>query len=150
MPRPIPVPVRETIFRLWQRGQDAPQIAASLGLPGSTVYRLLRRFRRDGAAGIPPDYRHPAADAAPPDAVRAALDLRREHPTWGAALIRVQLLDEAPQRPVPSERTLQRRFARADLAPAPAGRRPRGEAGRAASPHATWQMDAKEHIKLKK
>ncbi len=121
MPRPIPVPVRETIFRLWQRGHQAPRIAASLGVPGSTVDRLLQRFRRDGSAGIPPGYRNPVADTAPPDAVRAALDLRREHPTWGAALIRVQLLDEVPRRAVPSERTLQRRFARADLSPAPAG-----------------------------
>jgi transposase len=149
MPRPHPLPVRETIFRLWQQGQTAPQIAATLRLPGSTVYRFIHRFRRDGSAAIPPTYRHRADDVTPPDAVRAALDLRREHPTWGAGLIRVQLLLGAPDRPVPTERTLQRWFARNELSPAPAGRKPRAEAGRAASPHDTWQMDAKERIKLK-
>ncbi|MBV8317731.1 MAG: helix-turn-helix domain-containing protein [Planctomycetaceae bacterium] len=149
MPRPLPLPIREMMFRLWQQGHQAPQIAAALGLSRATAYRLLQRFRREGSEGIPPGYRHPAADAPPPDGVRAALELRRAHPTWGAALIRVQLLEDDPQRSVPSERTLQRWFARADLTPAPAGRRPRARTLRATAPHETWQMDAKDHIKLK-
>lgn len=148
MPRPLPVPVRQAIFRLWNQGRQAPQIAASLGVPGSTVYRLIQRFRRDGSAGIPPSYHNPSAGAAPSDVVKEALDLRREHPTWGSEWIRIQLLDEAPQRPIPTDRTLRRWFVRTDLAPAPAGRRPKARADRAASPHDTWQMDAKEHIKL--
>lgn len=148
MPRPLPVPIREAIFRRWQQAQSAPEIAASLGVPVSTVYRFLQRFRRDGAEGIVPGYRSPAADIVPSDVVQAALALRREHPTWGAAMIRVHLLDEAPERSVPSERTLQRWFVRADLSPAPAGRRAQVATERATSPHERWQMDAKEHIKL--
>jgi transposase len=148
MSRPLPVPVREAIFRCWRQQQSASEIAAALEVPVSTVYRLLQRFRRDGSDGIAPGYRNRAADIVPPDAVQAALALRREHPTWGAAMIRVHLLDEAPERPVPSERALQRWFVRADLSPAPAGRKPRVETERAASPHERWQMDAKEHIKL--
>jgi transposase len=148
MPRPLAVPVREAIFRRWQEAQSASEIAGALGVPVSTVYRLLRRFRRDGSDGIVPGYRNPAADLVPPDAVQAALALRREHPTWGAAMIRVHLLDEAPERPVPSERTLQRWFVRADLSPAPAGSRPKVDVERATSPHERRQMDAKEHIKL--
>ena len=60
----------------------------------------------------------------------------------------MQLLQEAPGRTVPSERTLQRWFVRADLSPAPAGRPPRVDLDRATSPHEIWQMDAKEHIRL--
>ena len=77
------------------------------------------------------------------------MSLRQEHPTWGAGLIRVQLLLESPGRPVPSERTLQRWFVRAGLSPAPAGRPPRTRLDRATPPHETWQMDAKEHIRIK-
>src|SRR5512135_1086939 len=150
MPRPIPVPLRQAMFRLWQQGQRTGQIAAALGLPCSTIRRLLGRFRRDGRDGIVPDYHRPSAVAAtPPDVARAALRVRREHPTWGAGLIRVHLLQGMPGQAVPSVRTLQRWFERADLSPAPAGRRPQVERDRSTRPHETWQMDAKEPIRIR-
>jgi len=149
MPRPIPVPVRQAIHRLWQQGQQTGQIAASLGLPSSTVRRLLGRFRSRGAEAIAPDYRRPPVVAVPlPDATETALRLRRQHPTWGAGVIRVQLVQGMPGQLVPSVRTLQRRFAGAGLTQAKAGGRPRVHLARATVPHETWQMDAKEHIKL--
>ena len=125
MPRPTPVPIRQAAFRLWQQGRPTHEIAASLGLPRSTVRRLLARFRRSGLAGLVPSYGRPAtAPDQPPAAVQAALRLRREHPTWGAGLIRVHLLQGMPAAAVPSERALQRWFVKHDLGPAPAGRRP--------------------------
>ena len=150
MPRPIPVPIRQAIFRLWQQGRGTREIATAWKMPCSTVRRLLQRFCRHGRDGIVPDYRYRSATAAAPsEIVEAAVGLRREHPTWGAGLIRVQLLLEAPQRPVPSERTLQRWFVRAGLCPAPAGRPPRVNLDRATAVHETWQMDAKEHIRIR-
>ena len=149
MPRPIPVPVRQAMFRLWQQGQGTSDIAATLGLARSTVRRLLGRFRSNGSEGIAPDYhRPPLVEASSSGVEQAALRLRREHPTWGAGLIRVHLLQGMPGEPVPAERTLQRWFVRADLSPAPAGRRPRVDLARATVPHETWQMDAKEHIRI--
>jgi transposase len=149
MPRPSPVPIRQAMFRLWQQGQATRQIATSLGLPSSTVRRFLQRFRRRGIDGIPPDYHHLAAsETVPSELMQTAVRMRQEHPTWGAGLIRVQLLLEAPGRSVPSERTLQRWFVRADLSPAPVGRHPRANLTRATDPHETWQMDAKEHIRI--
>ena len=44
MPCPIPVPVRQIMFRLWQEGWNAPQLAERFGVSGPTVYRLLQRF----------------------------------------------------------------------------------------------------------
>jgi transposase len=150
MPRPIPVPIRQAMFRLWQKGRSARQIAESLGLPCSTVRRLLLRFRLHGTDGLSPDYWHPSVpQAVPSEPLQTAMSLRREHPTWGAGLIRVQLLLETPERPLPSERTFQRWFVRAGLSPAPAGRPPRSHLDRATAPHETWQMDAKEHIRIK-
>jgi transposase len=149
MPRPVSVPVRRAMFRLWQQGQATRQIATSLDLPASTVRRLLRRFRRSGLEGIPTAYHHPVAGATgPSEMMEAALGMRQEHFTWGAGLIRVQLLREAPGQPVPSERTLQRWFARAGLSPTPAGRPPRASLARATVPHETWQMNAKEYIRI--
>ena len=128
MPRPIPVPIRQAMFRLWQQGQATRQIATTLGLPASTVRRFLQRFRRRGLDGIPPDYHHRAAsEAVPSEMMRTAVSLRREHPTWGAGMIRVQLGLEALGESLPSVRTLQRWFLRADLSPAPAGRTPKSD-----------------------
>ena len=93
MPRPIPVPICQTMFRLWKQGCGTRQIVASLGLPCSTVRRLLRRSRLRDRDGISPDYRYRSASfTAPSEMVQTAVQPRREHPTWGAGLIRVQLL----------------------------------------------------------
>jgi transposase len=86
MPRPIPVPVRQAAFRLWQQGQTPRQIAEILGLADVSVRRLVRRFCLRGHDGIAPDYAPTPAAADPPSEIaRAALQLRREHPTWGPA-----------------------------------------------------------------
>ena len=42
MPRPTPVPVRLAVLRLWEQKQVPGQIAATLGLPCTTVRRLIR------------------------------------------------------------------------------------------------------------
>jgi hypothetical protein len=93
MPVPIPVPVRQAIARRAQGGESPPAIARALGLPVRTVYHLIARSRHGGAAGLAPGYRRgerPRTRAA--ERLRAAaLDLRREHPTWGAGLIRLRL-----------------------------------------------------------
>jgi hypothetical protein len=148
MPRAIAVPVRRVVVRRWQRGQTAAEIATALGL----VPRSVRHLLRQAAAGpdLTPAYdrcgRHrPAARQA---VYEHALELRRQHPTWGAGLIRVFLRDRFATRRVPGERTLQRWFRRAGLGPAPAGRRPRPPRGWAGRPHEAWQVDAAEELTL--
>ena len=150
MPPPILVPVRRAMFRLWEQGKTPAQIAQTLGLSRISVRRLVRRFRDRGVDSISPDYHraHPAT-ALDSDLAKTVIRMRREHPTWGAGLIRVVLLEEAPLGPIPSVRTLQRWLHQADLAPAPPGRRPGAAASRATLPHQTWQMDAKEQIKIR-
>jgi transposase len=147
MPRPIPVPVRRIIFRRWEQGQTAGQIAAVLSLPRATVRRLIRRFRQRGEGGLEPDYRR-TSHASASGLSDAVLRYRREHPLWGAELIRIHLLRQTWDEPVPSARTLQRWLLRAGLAPAPAGRPAKDNPARATMPHQTWEMDAKELIKI--
>jgi transposase len=151
MPRPLPVPVRHNVFRLWQAGDSAPSIAAELGLARRTVERLVRRFRQRGVGAIHPDYRPPQLPSRPSSATarRAALALRQEHPRWGAVLIRVLLRHRFADSSLPCPRTLQRWFRRAGLGPAPKGRHPVSRAYRRADrPHAVWQMDAAEQLLL--
>ena len=64
MPGPVPVPVRQAMFRLWQQGHATHQIATSLDIPASTVRRFLQRFRTRGVDGIPAEYHHRAATEA--------------------------------------------------------------------------------------
>jgi transposase InsO family protein len=151
MPRPVPVPVRQAIWNRFRDGQDGPTIARDLGVPPRTVRRLLLRFRPGDPEALVPSYgRCGAATPRPAEPlVQAARGLRREQPTWGAGLIRVMPRRDRPNEPVPATRTLRRWLLRAGLAPAPAGRRPAGEARRAVRPHEVWQMDAAELVPLR-
>ncbi len=149
MPRALPVPVRQAIWRRWQRPQSAATIAADLCLPLRTVYQLLQRFRQGGAAAVAPSYPSPPPSPANP-VQEAALRLRQQHPSWGAGFIRVNLDLQGATTPLPATRTLQRWFHRAGLGPAPRGRRPAAapRANRARRPHEVWQMDAVDRVAL--
>jgi transposase len=150
MPAPTPLPLRQAILRRHRRGEMATTIAQALGLRPPTVRKLLRRWRHHADGGLAPAYQ--ASDRPrSPDAQRLhdhALALRREHPTWGAGLIRVFLGRHDPPAQVPAERTFQRWFHQAGLGPAPKGRRPALHLDRATQPHAVWQVDAKERVRL--
>jgi transposase len=151
MGRAISVPQRQVIFQRAGLGHEARAIAADLGLNPETVRKLIARFRKAGAAAIAPDYSRCGANQtrrADADLIGAAMTMRREHPTWGAGIIRVILAERHPGRALPSERTIPRAFVRAGLNPAPAGRRRGGPGARAERPHETWQVDAADPMKL--
>jgi len=150
MPRPLPLPIRQAIWHRHQRGQNVMTIAHALRLAPRTVRHLVRRFQHQGNAALAPSYRYGSASSSDIDdeVQQQALALRRQHPTWGAGLIRVILRRQRAEA-LPSERTLQRWFHKGGLGPAPAGRRPMPNPQRAQVAHAVWQMDAKERVKLK-
>jgi hypothetical protein len=110
MPKPVPIPVRRKIFQLAGRGWPSARLAGQFGLPVRTVRHSLRRFHQRGEEAVRPDYHLPARlpQAYPDKARAAALALRREHPTWGAELIRVALGVRHPGRRRPTARTLRR------------------------------------------
>jgi hypothetical protein len=117
MPRAIPVPIRRDIVERHQAGQTLCSVARGLGMPYNTVRRRWRRYRRQGEAGLIPDYqRRGRPRASRLDRMyRAACWLKRHHPTWGARLIHDLLRQRWPDRTVPSPRSLQCRFRAARL-----------------------------------
>src|SRR4051794_21881303 len=99
MPAPVPVPIRQALAQRARAGETTAALAAAFGLPPRTVRHLLKRLRARGDAGLLPGYRPAAPPAhAYPEATRAAvLQARRDHPTWGAGVIRVALAEARPE-----------------------------------------------------
>lgn len=149
MPAPIPTPIRQVILARWQKGESVVALAEDLKLSVRTVYHLVRRFGQRGQQGLAPDYERCATKKTPTDSTmfQKAVDMRKQHATWGGGLIRV-LLKEQGDDACPSERTLQRWFRQTALSPAPPGRRPASDDQRAQEPHDVWQMDAVDQLRL--
>jgi hypothetical protein len=104
MPAPLPLPVREQIAGLHRDGLSAPAIALQLSLQPRTVRRLLASWRQA------PDPLHcsarPHGGGRPlhPDRLplrQSCLQLRRDHPGWGAGRICLELRQRHPDRPAP-------------------------------------------------
>ena len=146
MPAPVPLPIRQAMWRQWEQGATTTELSQAFDVAPRTVRNLLRRWHQRGEEGLTPDYHRPDSPSPQPGVV-LAVQLRRNHPRWGAGLIRVYLSIQGVQ-PLPAERTLQRWFRRARLAPAPPGRRPASSKPRATSPHEIWEVDAAEEILL--
>ena len=149
MPAPVPLPIRQALWNRHQQGASSTELAQAFGLSPRTVRGILQRGRQLGSQGLAPCRPGPATSARPEHPARTpALLLRREHPSWGAGLIRVMLQRQGIEA-LPAVRTLQRWFAKAGLGPAPQGRRPNMvKKWRATRPHETWQVDAAEDIAL--
>jgi transposase len=149
MPRALPFTLREQIVRLRQAGQTYAQIAASLQVKARSVEHLCKRYRARGEEGLSTDYSQcgPKQIAFDADIQQRALEMRREHPRWGGGLICLQLQELFAKRTLPCVRTLQRWFASAGLTPA-RRTRPPVERTRGEEPHAVWEVDAKERMRL--
>jgi transposase InsO family protein len=148
MPRALPDPLRQAIWRRHQEGETATAIALALALAARTVYRLLARFGLAGGASPAAYHRCGRRRSAGNEALRQqALALRRLHPTWGAGRILAELSKSTPLGGLPKRCTLKRWLAQAGLAPPHCHERP-PPAPRATRAHQIWQMDACEMILL--
>ena len=149
MPRAYPVDLRQAIVGRHRAGASLAAVAHEFDLSPWTVRTIWRRWRDRGDDGLVPDY---AACGRPgpryPGEVHAAaLALRRDHPGWGAGLIRVELAEGFPHQRLPHEATLRRWFRAAGLIP-PALPPRAPNPPRARSPHERWQLDATEQVRL--
>jgi transposase InsO family protein len=113
---------------------------------------LYEHFNRDGEKAIQPTYNHCGQNhpnSTPEEILSKARSLRKQHPKWGAGLIRLMIQPTQPDQHIPVARTLQRHFQRTGLAPAAPGPHPKENTTRATQPHQVWQVDASEQMKLK-
>lgn len=117
MPAAIDMALRRTIVRERAAGRSYASLARQFGLAYNTVRTVCRRYVQEGESGLVPHY-----DACGPKSVkhdrliyRAACALKRHHPRWGAALIRLKLEQRYSERPLPAVRTMQTWFKRAGL-----------------------------------
>jgi transposase len=148
MPVPIPVPKAEEVVARHHAGMGLPGIAETMGLSVWTVRDIWRRYRDRGS--VEPNYwacgrRGVRAERR---VYRGALWLKRQHPGWGAPLIRVLLAQKWPQAQVPHVRTLQRWFRQAGINRQRQGQQRVVTVERGPVPHAVWEMDSKVRIRL--
>lgn len=149
MPRAIPQPLRQELVRRHLAGEPLHQLAAALQLPYRSARGIWRRYRQRGEAGLVPDYARCGRSGPryPRTLQETALTLKREHPRWGAPLIRLHLQEQHPGQPLPRVRTLQLWFRQAGVQ-TPRTRRPSAPRQRAQQAHAVWQLDGKEGMRL--
>lgn len=137
---------REQLYALRSQGLTVKAISEQLSIPYGTVKNLCRRFKQDN--DLQPKYkncgRKPSADFDSPK--NRALELRRQHPKWGAPRIRVEMQLEGCM-PLPSIRVLQR-FFRQKEAYTPRNRNSQPPIGRSTAAHNIWEVDAKERFHL--
>jgi hypothetical protein len=151
MPGALPVTVRQQVIELKMKGSSLPSIAEEQQLSYVTLLRLWKRYKAAGTSGLTPHYNKcgPAAGSrCAPLIYRAALWLKRCHPHWGAALIRVILQDRYKDMSVPAERTLQHWFSTKKLYKLKSRFPVLSSSIPACQPHDVWQIDAKEKLCL--
>lgn len=104
---------RKSIVVLREAGKTHTAISEELSIPLSTVKLIWLRYKKDGEQGLSTNYHHSGVKTIRSNKLmcRAALWLRRLHPSWGAGRIRIGLLSRYSVEIIPSERTMQRWFA---------------------------------------
>jgi hypothetical protein len=145
------MPMRQQVAAGWRKGQTRIAIAEQFHLSYNTVCRICQRVSTQGPSALSPHYFNcgrRAAQGFQPLVYRAALWLKRLHPGWGAAFIVLKLKEHYKRKKIPSDRTLQRWFHRAGLYKA-RSRFPEHYDQWALKAQDTWQVDAKEKLRLK-
>jgi transposase len=148
MGQPLSMTLRLLLVEQHLQGHSLAQLARTHQLSYATVRALWQRFQARGREGLAPDYSPCGRPGPRPDdpLYRAARYLKFLHRFWGAPLIRLKL-EQRYGPAIPSVRTLQRWFKRDGLT-LPRKQLPQAEVAWAEAPHAIWQIDAKENLRL--
>ena len=117
-------------------GASVSEVAAQVGVSRQSVHAWVGRYLSEGVAGLADRSSRPRScpHQAPERVERAVIELRREHPRWGAKRIRMELLRRGlPWQPevrlaqaqVPSTSTINRILRRHGLVRKRPRKRPR-------------------------
>jgi hypothetical protein len=148
MPKPIPVAIRRQIVERRKQGEGLNRLAEDLSMPYESIRKVWRLYRREGR--LYPNYQACGKREvkASRRVYRAAIWLKRLHPTWGAPLIRQVIRDKWVDERVPHERSLQRWFIQAGVQPKKPKVEGQARYGRGTASHNIWEMDSREAIRL--
>jgi transposase InsO family protein len=120
-----------------------------------TGYKWLERYMKFGPAGLEELSRkpHDSPNATDPKIVKAILDFRRHHPTWGGKKILTNLHTREPNWELPCRSTVCDILKRNGLLPTRKYRRRIGHPGKPASsilaPNDVWSADFKGQFKTR-
>jgi transposase len=145
--------LREQIYALQRQGNGPKAISEQLSIPYGTVKHLCRKFKSFDKECLAPKYancgRKPFSDLEA--SKKRALELRQQHPKWGAPRIRVELQVErsavSGEEALSGIRALQRFFRKKEAYP-PRRQSAEPSIGRSLAPHNIWEVDAKERFTL--
>jgi transposase InsO family protein len=130
------------------------ELCAAYGISRKTGYKWLARSDADGAAALVDHSRRPHTSprATPGELVRALLEARHRHPTWGPRKLLRLLRQQQYEAPWPARSTMARHLQRAGLVVTPRRVRRPGHPGRPQAPmdapNAIWTADFKGQFKL--
>src|SRR5262245_33309644 len=98
-------------------GEKMTDLCDDFGISRTTGYKLLERYESDGAMALYDQSRAPLSHPNRTALVmeRTILDLRRQHPTWGAPKIKAYLEDKKKMVGVPAKSTVHAILQRHDL-----------------------------------
>lgn len=150
---------RQKMVMLHQAGVPYWRIARQTGWRYETVRQVVRRYKREGEAALHPQRlgRPPHGPLSSFDAkVRlAVLRIKRQHPGWGAEVVRAELAKRAWMTPqqLPSASSISNYFSQFGsrlLTPRPHKQPSRAQPRLPAAPavHGCWQMDVDERVVL--
>lgn len=149
MPAPIAVEKRREIVKRHEAGESLKAISDDLHLSYNTVKKIWAHWLK--YQKVTPNYEQAKQKGTRQyrHIYEAALTMRRAHPRWGAALIRLKLGEAHPAAKLPSVRSLQRWFRAAGIGRSPKVRQSKAEqVTRGYEVHQVWAIDAKERMKL--
>lgn len=130
------------------------ELCAAYGISRKTGYKWLDRYEAGGLPALADRSRRPQTSptATPPELVRALLEARHHHPTWGPRKLLRLLQQRQPAAAWPARSTLARQLHRAGLAVTPRRVRRPGHPGRPQAPmdapNAVWTADFKGQFRL--
>jgi hypothetical protein len=148
MPAATPLGIRQEIVNRRQAGETYAAIGRELKVPYVTVRQVYGHYKKSGQ--LAPHYdrcRHTSV-RSDPAVYEQAIQMKREHPSWGAGLIWVELAEHFAEADLPSLRTLQRWFRQAQVQIARREKRVSGAVYRGQQRHEVWAIDAKEQLRL--
>jgi putative transposase len=144
---------RESFILDWVNCEESfVQLCRRYGIHRSKGYKWRARFLREGMVGLIERSRAPKAhpNQTPAHLAELLIDLRRQHPRWGAAKLLRILSDKHPSESWPAPSTAHEILRRANLVTSCKRKRRPGEYTDSLAgyygPNAVWGADFKGHF----